>query len=81
MLGKIYQHYSSEYPCSTDKRSEAAILEVIQKSFGDHLLLGEEGGVIGELSSDYLWCVDPLGLVLSTLLVFDYLGISIVEDM
>ncbi|XP_060674071.1 phosphatase IMPL1, chloroplastic isoform X7 [Ziziphus jujuba] len=44
----------------TDKMSEAAILEVVRNNFGDHLVLGEEGGIIGETSSDYLWCIDPL---------------------
>lgn len=44
----------------TDKMSEAAILEVVKKNFGDHLILGEEGGIIGDTSSDYLWCIDPL---------------------
>ncbi|KAL5538910.1 hypothetical protein UlMin_045773, partial [Ulmus minor] len=44
----------------TDKMSEAAILEVVKKNFGHHLVLGEEGGVIGDTSSDYLWCIDPL---------------------
>ncbi|MFQ6662592.1 hypothetical protein Gotur_030388 [Gossypium turneri] len=44
----------------TDKMSEVAILEVVKKNFGDHLILGEEGGIIGDTSSDYLWCIDPL---------------------
>jgi myo-inositol-1(or 4)-monophosphatase len=44
----------------TDKMSEAAILEVVKKNFDDHLILGEEGGIIGDTSSDYLWCIDPL---------------------
>ncbi|KAF4361845.1 phosphatase IMPL1, chloroplastic [Cannabis sativa] len=44
----------------TDKNSEAAILEVVKKNFGDHLILGEEGGIIGDTASDYLWCIDPL---------------------
>uniref|UniRef100_A0A2P2JZM2 Inositol monophosphatase family protein n=1 Tax=Rhizophora mucronata TaxID=61149 RepID=A0A2P2JZM2_RHIMU len=44
----------------TDKASEAAMLEVVRKNFGDHLILGEEGGVIGDTLSDYLWCIDPL---------------------
>ncbi|XP_074337954.1 phosphatase IMPL1, chloroplastic isoform X3 [Apium graveolens] len=44
----------------TDKMSEAAILEVVRKNFGDHLILGEEGGLIGDSSSDFLWCIDPL---------------------
>lgn len=44
----------------TDKMSEAAILEVVLENFPDHLILGEEGGLIGDASSDYLWCIDPL---------------------
>ncbi|XP_011000209.1 PREDICTED: LOW QUALITY PROTEIN: phosphatase IMPL1, chloroplastic [Populus euphratica] len=43
-----------------DKMSEAAILEVVTRNFGDHLILGEEGGIIGDTLSDYLWCIDPL---------------------
>ena len=44
----------------TDKASEAAILDIISAAFPDHAVLGEEGGVSGNTSSDYLWCVDPL---------------------
>jgi hypothetical protein len=39
----------------TDRASEAACVAAIQASFPDHLILGEEGGVIGS-ESDYLWC-------------------------
>ncbi|GKD41608.1 phosphatase IMPL1, chloroplastic [Tanacetum coccineum] len=49
----------------TDKMSEAAILSVVRKNFPDHLILGEEGGVIGDSSSDYLWCIDPLVISIS----------------
>ena len=49
---------------STDKMSEVAILDVVKKNFDDHLILGEEGGLIGNTSSDYLWCIDPLGMSL-----------------
>ena len=51
--------YDSLY--RTDKMAEAAILEVVKANFKDHLILGEEGGIIGDASSDYLWCIDPLG--------------------
>ncbi|XP_078437120.1 myo-inositol monophosphatase like 1 [Wolffia australiana] len=44
----------------TDKNSELAILDVVKKNFKDHLILGEEGGLIGDTSSEYLWCIDPL---------------------
>lgn len=32
---------------TTDQNSEHAILQVIQKEFPDHAILGEEGGVSG----------------------------------
>lgn len=44
----------------TDQASEDAILAVIRGAFPYHAVLGEEGGVSGDTSSDYLWCVDPL---------------------
>ncbi|CAD6251744.1 unnamed protein product [Miscanthus lutarioriparius] len=44
----------------TDKLSESVILEVVTKNFKDHLILGEEGGLIGDSQSEYLWCIDPL---------------------
>eukprot|EP00889_Picochlorum_renovo_P001509 jgi/Picre1/28539/NNA_003941.t1 len=44
----------------TDTASEKAVLEVIRKYYPDHAVLGEEGGVSGDVSSEYLWCVDPL---------------------
>ncbi|KAG2598165.1 hypothetical protein PVAP13_5KG505007 [Panicum virgatum] len=45
----------------TDKLSESAIFEVVIKNFKDHLILGEEGGLIGDFQLEYLWCIDPLG--------------------
>ncbi|XP_027088993.2 phosphatase IMPL1, chloroplastic isoform X1 [Coffea arabica] len=50
----------SDLVTDTDKMSEAAILDVVRNNFQDHLILGEEGGLIGDSSSDYLWCIDPL---------------------
>lgn len=38
-----------------DKASEAVCIAAIQETFPDHLILGEEGGVIGQEGSDYLW--------------------------
>lgn len=63
--------------CSTDKMSETAILDVVKKSFPDHLILGEEGGIIGDSSSDYLWCIDPLGISV----LFDMLAQFTVEQI
>ncbi|KAL3616737.1 Phosphatase impl1, chloroplastic [Castilleja foliolosa] len=55
-----YKNGLADLVTETDKMSEAAILEVVRKNFPDHLILGEEGGLIGDSSSDYLWCIDPL---------------------
>jgi myo-inositol-1(or 4)-monophosphatase len=42
-----------------DKKSEAKIIEIIQGSFPDHNVLGEEGGDLHK-KSDYVWIVDPI---------------------
>lgn len=47
---------------STDRNTELAILEVVRERFPGHLILGEEGGVSGDSTSEYLWCIDPLGM-------------------
>lgn len=44
----------------TDTAAEAACLAVIEEVFPGHAILGEEGGVQGSTSSEYLWCIDPL---------------------
>eukprot|EP00850_Spirogloea_muscicola_P006537 SM000031S11546 [mRNA] locus=s31:222708:224699:- [translate_table: standard] len=44
----------------TDNKTELAVVARIREAFPDHLLLGEEGGVSGDPSSEYLWCIDPL---------------------
>ncbi|KAG0563191.1 hypothetical protein M758_8G009700 [Ceratodon purpureus] len=44
----------------TDRNTELAILEVVRERFPGHLILGEEGGVSGDPTSEYLWCIDPL---------------------
>uniref|UniRef100_A0A0E0CGC7 Inositol-1-monophosphatase n=1 Tax=Oryza meridionalis TaxID=40149 RepID=A0A0E0CGC7_9ORYZ len=55
-------HYKgvADLVTDTDKLSESVILEVVRKTFPDHLILGEEGGLIGDALSEYLWCIDPL---------------------
>lgn len=51
---------SADLVTETDKASEAACLQVITRHFPNHAILGEEGGVSGDTSSEYLWCIDPL---------------------
>lgn len=42
-----------------DKKSERAILDIIQKEFPDHKIFSEEVGFL-DSSSDYYWIIDPL---------------------
>ncbi|KAM1138298.1 hypothetical protein ACFX2B_035796 [Malus domestica] len=32
----------------------------VVRFLGGYLILGEEGGITGDISSDYMWCIDPL---------------------
>lgn len=43
-----------------DKRSEALIIETIQKHFPDHSFLAEEGGERGAKKEGIQWIIDPL---------------------
>jgi len=45
---------------NADKQSEQKILSIVQGKFPDHAILAEEGGVLGNENSDYLWIIDPL---------------------
>ncbi|XP_020586351.1 phosphatase IMPL1, chloroplastic [Phalaenopsis equestris] len=61
----------------TDKMTENVILDVVRKKFKDHLILGEEGGLIGETASDYLWCIDPLDGTTNFAHCYPSFGVSI----
>ncbi len=43
-----------------DPEALVKTVQVLREAFPDHALLGEEGGISGNTSSDYLWCIDPL---------------------
>ncbi|MDY6784984.1 MAG: inositol monophosphatase family protein [Cyanobacteriota bacterium] len=43
-----------------DKRSEAVILQALERHVPDHRILAEESGTLGNSDSDYLWAIDPL---------------------
>lgn len=43
-----------------DRECERTIVEVLQKSYRDHAILGEEGGLQGNKDSEYVWIIDPI---------------------
>lgn len=49
-----------DYVTNIDKASEAAIIEVIQKSYPEHTIITEESGAIEGKESDTQWIIDPL---------------------
>ncbi len=51
-------------PCAvteTDKASEEVVVAAIREAFPEHAVLGEEGGVLGDVKSEYLWWVPWAG--------------------
>lgn len=49
------QTHSTHFAPPADKAAEVACIKAIQAAFPDHAILGEEGGILGDTSSDYLW--------------------------
>ena len=43
-----------------DKQCEKVITDTLLKSYRDHCIIGEEGGVIGNPDSEYQWVIDPI---------------------
>ena len=43
-----------------DKAAEHAIIASLRATYPDHAILGEENGVVGDVKSEYLWCIDPI---------------------
>eukprot|EP00252_Welwitschia_mirabilis_P001891 TRINITY_DN11857_c0_g1_i3.p1 TRINITY_DN11857_c0_g1~~TRINITY_DN11857_c0_g1_i3.p1 ORF type:complete len:287 (+),score=37.20 TRINITY_DN11857_c0_g1_i3:56-916(+) len=66
LMGAVHKPHNIDYKgktnlvTDTDKRSELTIQSFVRERFENHLILGEEGGFIGDPSSEYLWCIDPL---------------------
>lgn len=43
-----------------DYAAERLILKRLQAAFPDHAILAEEGGIVNQTDSDFIWYVDPL---------------------
>jgi myo-inositol-1(or 4)-monophosphatase len=43
-----------------DTGSEQVVLDILKAAFPEHRILAEESGASGEISSSYVWAVDPL---------------------
>ena len=43
-----------------DTASERVVLDILKTAFPEHRILAEESGASGEMTSSYVWAVDPL---------------------
>ncbi|ACL31807.1 inositol-1-monophosphatase [Glaesserella parasuis] len=57
---QVAQKGANDYVTEIDKAAEAAIIEVIRKSYPDHAIVGEESGVLAGTNNDVQWVIDPL---------------------
>jgi myo-inositol-1(or 4)-monophosphatase len=51
---------ANDFVTEVDRSAEAAIIEIVQKSYPEHGILGEETGSIGSGKQEYRWIIDPL---------------------
>jgi len=50
----------NDFVTEVDRKSEAAIIAVLQKAYPDHAILGEESGDSGSIDAEFKWFIDPL---------------------
>ncbi|HFC30140.1 MAG TPA: inositol monophosphatase [Oceanospirillales bacterium] len=56
----VIKKRENDFASIADKEAEQAIIDTITKAHPEHAILAEEGGLIGNQDSDYIWIVDPL---------------------
>ena len=50
----------NDFVSEVDRQAEYEIINILQKAYPTHAILGEEYGEIGPESSEYVWVIDPL---------------------
>ncbi|WP_373779195.1 inositol-1-monophosphatase [Glaesserella sp.] len=68
---------SNDYVTEIDKAAEAAIIEVVRKSYPDHSIVGEESGVLAGENTDVQWVIDPLDGTTNFVKRFPHFAVSI----
>ncbi|MGP9799856.1 inositol-1-monophosphatase [Rheinheimera sp. NSM] len=59
MVQKV-QKGTNDFVTNVDREAEQAIVQVLQKSFPTHGIVGEEHGDYGNNDSEFQWIIDPL---------------------
>ena len=72
---------ANDFVTEVDRAAEAAIIEIVQKSYPDHAILGEESGEIRGApdggASEYRWIIDPLDGTTNFIHAFPQYAVSI----
>ncbi|ANU82823.1 inositol monophosphatase [Aggregatibacter actinomycetemcomitans] len=67
----------NDYVTNVDKASEAAIIEVIKKSYPEHTIITEESGALEGSDNDVQWVIDPLDGTTNFVKGLPYFAVSI----
>ncbi|AAP95404.1 inositol monophosphatase [[Haemophilus] ducreyi] len=57
---EVVQKGINDYVTDIDKAAEAAIIDVIRKSYPDHGIICEEAGILAGKNENVQWVIDPL---------------------
>ena len=56
----IEKKQRNDYVSDVDRQAESRVIDVLHKAYPEHAILGEESGLLGSSSAEYLWIIDPL---------------------
>ncbi|TVS19048.1 MAG: inositol monophosphatase [Gammaproteobacteria bacterium] len=73
----IQEKQKNDLVSDVDRAAEAAIVEILSKSYPDHAFLCEESGLIGSADAEYTWIIDPLDGTTNFLHGIPHFGVSI----
>jgi len=71
---------ANDFVTEVDRAAEAAIIEIVQKSYPDHAILGEESGAAHgapEGQAEFRWIIDPLDGTTNFIHAFPQYAVSI----
>lgn len=72
---KIAEKGPNDYVTEIDQRVELEIINIIQKAYPSHGIIGEEGGEI--VGNDYTWIIDPIDGTRNFIHGFPHFAVSI----
>jgi myo-inositol-1(or 4)-monophosphatase len=57
---EVKEKSANDFVTEIDKAAEREVIYHLNKAHPDHAFLGEEGGLQGNIDSDYQWIIDPI---------------------